>query len=150
MKNDFKEYMKNYILEKLENMEGTTCYICDLSGDLYQDDNINGTITFNRAEAEQFIKEHVDEYKNTIKYWNFHAGAEFSNNIALAYFENSEKAHCLLVFCYVDAILNLWLGKRDDWNEEKEITPDFIQEIKENLDDMIDAGFDDLDSYRNE
>jgi len=145
-----KEYIKEYIKENLENLENTTHYICDLSSALYESDNISGSITCNRAEALDFITEHQDEYRNVIKYWNFHAGAEFSTEVALAFFDNPERAHCLLVFCYVDAILNLWLGKRDDWNEEKEITREFIDEILANLDEMIDEGFADMDSYGNE
>lgn len=145
-----KNYIKDYIIDRLDDLQGRSIYLCDFARYLYESDNINGSITYNRAEALEFIKEHEDEYRNVIKYWAFHSGAEFSNEIALAFFDNPEKAHCFLVFCYVDAILNLWLGKRDDWNEEKEITPEFIQEIKKNLDDMIDAGFNDLDSYGNE
>lgn len=145
-----KEYIKNYIKENLENLENTTHYICDLAGDLYESDNINGSITCNRAEALEFIKEHEEEYRNVIKYWAFHDGAEFSTDVALAFFDNPEKAHCLLVFCYVDAVLNLYLSKRDDWNEQKEITREFIDEILANLDEMIDAGFADMDSYGNE
>lgn len=145
-----KEYIKEYIKENLENLENTTHYICDLSGDLYESDNINGTITFSRAESLEFIKERQDEYRNVIKYWAFHSGAEFSTDVALAFFDNPEKAHCLLVFCYVDAVLNLYLSKRDDWNEQKEITREFIDEILANLDEMIDAGFADMDSYGND
>lgn len=145
-----KNYIKDYIIDRLDDLQGRSIYLCDFASYLYESDNINGSITCNRAESLEFITEHQTEYRNVIKYWNFHSGAEFSTENALAFFDNPEKAHCFLVFCYVDAILNLWLGKRDDWNEEKEITPDFIQQIKENLDDMIDAGFDDLDSYGNE
>lgn len=149
MKN-LKEYIKNYIKENLENLENTSCYICDLSSTLYESDNASGSITCNRAESLDFITEHQTEYRNVIKYWNFHDGADFSNEVALAFFDNPEKAHCLLVFCYVDSVLNIYLSRREDWNEEKEITREFIDEIIDNLDSMIDEGFADLDSYGNE
>lgn len=145
-----KEYIKEYILSNIEDMAGRTVYMCDLSSYLYESDNMTGSITCNRAEAEEFLTEHKAEFVNVLKYWKFHAGDEFSNNIAIDYFENPEKAHCILVFAYVDAVLNLYLGQRDDWNEEKEITPEFIEEIKNNIDSMIDAGFADMDSYGND
>lgn len=146
-----KNYIKNYIIANLDNMEGTTHYICDLAGALYESDSIVGSITYNRAESEEFITEHKAEYANVLAYWKMNAGADFANKLALDYFNNPEKAHCALVFTYVDAVLNHILGQEykgeDIWNDQREINADLIQWIKDNLDAGIDAGFADMDSY---
>ena len=86
-----KDYIKEYILDNLEDMTGRTVYMCDLSSYLYESDNMTGSITCNRADAEEFLTEYKDEFVNVLKYWKFHAGEEFSNNIAIDYFENPEK-----------------------------------------------------------
>lgn len=115
---NLKEYIKNYIEENLENLENTTCYICDLSSTLYESDNASGSITCNRAESLEFITEHQTEYRNVIKYWNFHSGAEFANEVALAFFDNPERAHCLLVFCYVDSMIDEGFADLDSYGNE--------------------------------
>lgn len=146
-----KQYIKDYILEQLDDNQGRTVYACDLASELYNNDNMTGSIDCNRYESEQFLTEHKDEFVNIIKYWKIHGGADFSNQLAIDYFENPEKAHCNLVFTYVDAVVNLIMAKeyqgRDIWDEQIELDDAMIGWIKENLDDAIDAGFDDMDAY---
>ena len=146
-----KNYIKDYILEKLDENKGRTVYACDLASELYNDDNITGSITCGRRESEEFLTEYRDEFVNVIKYWKFNAGEDFSNQIAIDYFENPEKAHCVLVFAYVDAVINTIMQKeyrgRDIWNEQIDLDGAMIAWIKENLDDAINATFDDMDAY---
>lgn len=145
-----KKYIKEYILENLKNLEGTTCYLCDLSGTLYESDNVNGTITFDRYDSRDFLREHESDFAHVISYWKFHSGTDFSNEVAISYFNNPEKAHCLLVFAYVDAVIGDLLRdgyKKTDWNEEQEINAEFIEWVEKNIDKSIDAGFDDMESY---
>lgn len=143
-----KNYIKNYIIDRLNDLQGRKIYLCDFASYLYESDNANGSITCNRNESREFINKHLNEYKNVIEYWKMNAGAEFSNEVASAFFDNSEKAHCFLVFCYVDSVFS-WVFNGESWDNQQEITAEFIAEITEKLDKAIDEAIADLDDYGN-
>lgn len=147
--NEFKQYIKDYITDALNERSGQTVYACDLSNALYEGDNMDGWV----SSFKMNLNDLTDEYRATIEYWKFNAGDEYANKIALAFFDDCQsQAECYLVFCFVDAVINGFLCKneyngRDIWNEQIEINDEFIKWIVDNLDNATDNGFNDLMGY---
>lgn len=53
----FEEYCKNFIVDNLDAYVGTDVYGCDLSSTLTEEINVNGSATFSRQKAMDYIKE---------------------------------------------------------------------------------------------
>lgn len=144
-----KEYIKDYITTKVEEFdEDKQVYLCDLAGDLYEGDNMDGTLTYSRAEAEDWIGEHFWEMAATIKYWKFNGGADMASSIAVDAFLNPEKGMSICVFAYVDAVINRMFSdcEKWDWNDQVRFG-DVKDYLLEHLDEYVEKGCDEMDSY---
>lgn len=53
----FEEYCKDFIVDNLDAYVGTDVYGCDLSSTLTEEINVNGSATFSRQKAMDYIKE---------------------------------------------------------------------------------------------
>ncbi len=56
MKN-YVEYIKDFIKNELPKYEGNEVYGCELANLLTEKINVNGTVTFDRSKAMEYVKE---------------------------------------------------------------------------------------------
>lgn len=147
-----KEYIKNYILNRLDDIKDKNIHIGEFSSYLYESDNLAGSITCNSKESQENLVEYQEYFKHVIAYYKANFGEDSAGQLALDFMARPKTAECFLVFTYVDAILNNFLGNnqykgQDIWNERITIDQDFIDWIKEYLDEAIDTGFEHMEEY---
>lgn len=149
---EFKKYITEYIIDRLDFLEGRSIYGCDLASSIYEADNVNGSITCRTAESRENLEQREDYFRNALGYMETSFGSKEALRMAKAYFDNPETAECLMVFSYVDSVINLFLGRhkymgKDIWNAKVYIDKKFISWIKRNLKEAVDKGFEDMEDY---
>lgn len=117
------------LIDHLNGYEGVTVYGCDLAFTLFENYNINGSVTYSRYKAQEWIKAHFDAIGEFVEEmesnWDYDAGADV--------FNNPEK---FMVSCY------LWIASEiccnletvePFWNDEIDLTAELIEKIKAEL-----------------
>ena len=122
----FIDYCKNYIIETIDDFEGTTHYGCDFAYALTQGPNIDGSLTYSREEAKDYLHEWWNE---CAEYWDYEKD-NFGENLHNP-FDNPEA----YMVCMVVEGVNLILANQKDianhWNEKFNITHKVIERIKD-------------------
>lgn len=124
---DFVTYCKNYIADNIDEHEGEKVYLCDFGFALTEYPNCNGTLTYSREEAKDYIREWWDEADDYFQYEKDNFGT--SRNP----FENPEAYMVCMVIEGVRTLIDraiTALGLDDQWNDEVELTADLIAKIK--------------------
>ena len=96
----FEEYCKNFIVDNLDAYVGTDVYGCDLSSTLTEEINVNGSATFSRQKAIDYIKEWFDEAAEVYNYQVENYGRATQNP-----FENPE---AWMVCMIIEGCVNAW------------------------------------------
>lgn len=122
---DFKTYCKNYILDHIGEFEGQMAYGCDFGYALTQEPNANGTLTFSRYDAKEYLREWFDECG---EYW-WHEEMYFGGHEHNP-FNNPEAYMVCMVIAGVNAILANEPHIEENWNDEFELTAEVIESIK--------------------
>lgn len=117
------------LINHLDGYKGATVYGCDLAFTLFEGYNVDGSVTYSRYKAQEWIKAHFDELGEIVEdmrdNWEYEAGADI--------FDNPEK---FMTSCY------LWVaseicGQLDSvneiWDDETELTADLIDKITKEL-----------------
>jgi hypothetical protein len=129
MKNELYSEVADFLGAKLYQNTGRSVYGCDLAFTLLEGENVDGSITYNRYKATEWIQEHFDELGEVVERmqdeWKYNAGADI--------FDNPEK---FMVSCY------LWIASEicgtletvdEFWNDEKELTEELNEKILDEL-----------------
>lgn len=124
MKN-FSEFCKDYLFEQLSEHEGRDVYACDMAFILCEYANCDGTMTYSRAEAIDYLREWWDDAAEYSEYEQMNFG-ERSNP-----FENPEVYMVRMVICGVGYLLSRCECVDEAWNEQVEITSELIEQIRE-------------------
>lgn len=126
MKN-FNEFCKEYICDKLDEMEGVSVCACDLAYTLAESDNINGSITYNRAAALDYICEWWYDCSDYSDYEESNFGKR-SNPFA-----KPEVFMVRMVIEGISSILSQCEIIDENWDNEIELTSEIIKAIKEQI-----------------
>lgn len=124
----FLDYCKDYLTDNIGEYEGQRHYLCDFGYTLTEGPNCDGSLTYSRAEAEEYLKEWWDDCSDYFEYEKFNFGTT-SNP-----FENPE---AYMVRMVVAGVGMLWsyavneIGMDDNWNDKVEITAELIEKVKE-------------------
>ena len=121
----FVDYCKDYILDNIDNFEGTTHYACDFCMAITEGPNIDGSLTYSRAKAKEYLNEWNDECAD---YWEFEKnnfGQNFHNP-----FDNPEAYMVCMVIEGCNSILSRCPYIEKHWNDQIELTAKVIKQIK--------------------
>ena len=129
---DFIPFCKQQILDEIDNYEGESEYGCDLGYELTQGMNCDGTFTYSRALAIEYIKEWWDDCAEFSDYEDFSFGKR-SNP-----FDNPEAFTVRMVVEGVAGLLAKLPIIEENWNDKLELTPEVIQTIKDQLEELSD------------
>lgn len=127
----FSEFCKDYLFERLDEYEGTTSDGCDLAYHLCEECNINGTLTYNRQTAIEYLCEWWDDAADFSDY-----EAE-SSVVRSNPFENPEVYMVRMVICGISYLLSRCEVVDESWDDELELTPEVIEAIKEQCPDEV-------------
>lgn len=125
---DFITYCKQYIYDHIEDYRGQSLYACDLGFTLTERPNCDGTLTYNRKEAEEYLKEWWYDAADYYDYERANFGSGGHNP-----FENPEAYMVCMVIEGVNVLISYALSEIDgvDWNGMVELTDDLIKRIVE-------------------
>ena len=126
---EFNKFCKEYICDHLDEMEGVTVYGCDLAYTLCENDNINGTMTYNRKAAVDYICEWWYDCAEFSEYEKQNLGERSDP------FENPEAFMVRMVIEGISYLLSQCSVIDENWNDQIELTADIISEIKEEISD---------------
>lgn len=119
----YAEYCKDFIKDNIENIIGTDQYGCDLGSELTMGINVDGTATYSRTEAKEYIREWWDDCANFSEWEQFNFGTR-SNP-----FENSEVFHCKMVIEGVNRLLGNCSVVESNWDDNHTWTAEDVQYI---------------------
>lgn len=129
--------MKNYtidlLLRKLENYKDNTVYACDLAYTLLDEYNIDGSITYNTYEAQEWLKEHYDEMYSFLENYKYNFGIEEVGRLAMDIFNNPEKAMTIIVIETASELMPHLKFIEDNWYNEITLNKQNIEIIKKQL-----------------
>ena len=127
----FADYVKDFIKNTLPEYEGCTVCACDLGWNITESINADGTATYNRHEAMEYLKEWWWDVADAYEYQKFNYGEVLHNP-----FENPE---AFMVCMIIDAV-NTALARcdviNDAWNDEVELTEEVISTILDSVDNI--------------
>ena len=127
------ETIKGKIIYELNERIGKTVYLCDLGMELSESENANGSWYCSRYRAVEDIKSNFDTCKSFVDWYNSNVGG------LLNPFDDVEKFHCIMMIFAVENAYSSALNNTeysDLWNEEVEITEEFVKEIETALNDI--------------
>lgn len=130
------ENIKEFIVEQLEGREGNEYYLCDIGMTLSESENADGSWYCSAYQAKREIIDNWDFCGSFYEYYKDNFG---DTNGLQNPFENEEGFHCAMMIFAVNNAFNYAVDNSQNycdyekWNEEIEITEEFILEIKEAL-----------------
>ena len=127
----FSEFCKGYLFDRLDEYEGTTVYGCDLAYKLCEGCNVDGSITYCRQTAAEYLCEWWYDASDYSDYEQMNFG-ERSNPFA-----NPEAYMVRMVICGIGYLLSQCAVIDELWNDELELTPEVIEAIKEQCPDEV-------------
>lgn len=130
------EEIKEFIVNKLGDYEGSEYYLCDLGMTLSDGENADGSWYCSTYQAKQEVIENWDLCGEFYNYYKDNFGdTEGLENP----FDDVEKFHCQMMifavsnsFCWAVSQIENY-SSHDIWNDKIEITEDFIVEIEKAL-----------------
>lgn len=127
----FEQYCKDFINDNLDGYVGTDVYGCDLSHTLTEEINVNGTATFSRQKAMDYIKEWFDEAAEIYNYQMENYGSVSQNP-----FENPEAWMVCMIIEGCASLLSQCKCVDAIWNDEVEFTEELAEQIKDEIKDL--------------
>lgn len=125
---EFIPFCKQQILDNIDNEEGYSRYGCDLAGYLTEAMNADGSFTYSREEAKEYIKEWWDDAANYSDYEEMNWGKRETNP-----FDEPELFTVRMVIEGVAGIMGQLPIIEENWNDKIELTTETIKTIKEQV-----------------
>ena len=125
----FITYCKQYIYDHIDEYRGQMVYPCDLGFTLTEGPNCDGTLTYSREEAKNYLREWWDEADDYFDYAKSNCGMVQNP------FDNPEAYMVCMVIEGVAALISQAFDRIEgvDWNEMVELTGDLIEQITEKV-----------------
>ena len=125
--NKLELYVKDLLLDELENHYDITQYGCDIAYQLLESYNIDGTITYSTYKAKEWLKEYFDNLDEVVEEYHFQTG-ELLNP-----FENVERFMVIIVMEIAQGLLSRTNFINDNWNDEITLDKNTIKTITSEL-----------------
>lgn len=129
---EFFDFCKDFILDKIEDYEGSDVYGADLGIDLTEGINADGTFTYSTEKAKKYLQDWWADAAEYSEYEEMNFGQR-SNP-----FENVEAFIVRMVIEGVRTILSRCQFIDNKWNDKFELTEEVITTIKEQVEEQTD------------
>lgn len=128
---EFFDYCKAHLLEKLSDYRGQTLYACDLGYTLCEGENADGTLTYSTYEACKYLQAWWFECG---EYWEYER-SNFGENSRNP-FDAPEAYMVCMVIQGVSDILSQCKSIDDAWNERIVLDDCFLSTLIEEIEDV--------------
>ena len=132
----FFEYCKNHILNNIEGFEGNYVYGADFCYDVTMAMNTDGTATYSRDSAKEYLKEWWNEAADYYEYHKSNFGEAPINP-----FEDPEGYMVCMVICGCSSILSQCKTIDDRWNNQFTLDKEIIAQIKNEVEEIDKINF---------
>ena len=122
------------IIDKLNDYEESEVYSCDLAYTLFEDENIDGTFTYNTYEAKEWIKSNWEEIGEVWEELNFQFDSEFMNKNNP--FENPESFMVIIILESASYLLSCCEFIDKHWNDKITLSKKNIKTITNQLKEL--------------
>ncbi len=122
----FDEVIRDYISDKLDELEGNTYYTSDLASEITMEDNTNGTMFVYTHDARDFINDHPDQAAQAYEYYK-EIGMDINP------FQDPDTYSFYMGYYGVDQMLNRSEYIIKHWDEQIILTPNVIDQIRQDL-----------------
>lgn len=127
---NYKEYCRDYILNRLEDFKGQSFYDCyELAREITYCDNVSGSFTYSTFLAKQYIKEWFNDLGEVLEDYE----AQFGEPLNINPFNNAEHFHAVMVILGVEKMLS---ELKTIPQEQFKLTEAFIKDIIKELNDL--------------
>ena len=144
---DLVEFCKEYIFDWLDDNEGTTHYGCDLGYTITDDDNRAGRVFVYDRDAKEawdlWYPNYIDDYLDYLKEYDFdphdylEQEFEYDDDNEPVDYEWVPKDYnietCRMVIWIVNDIVSRCKVVNKNWNDEFELTPKVIKDMKNEI-----------------
>lgn len=132
MKNELKDWLIDIIKERLDDRIGYTSNTAQLAYDLFEGEDVDGSFTYNRPEAKEWISKYFESIGEIVK------KADTNGLEAPNCFLEPEKFQVFIIIELAYYMLGTSNFIIENWDKEIEITKEIankiIEEIKQNCD----------------
>ncbi len=133
--NPIKEFVKEEIIEKLEDLKGyeESHYMCDLGYTLFESENVSGAYFSDSNTAKKWVNknfEYIGEVAEEIK---FQFDSDYANKILLDVFDNPDRFVVVIVLEVASYLISKCDTADKYWNEEITLTDEIINRLIEEL-----------------
>lgn len=128
----FLTYCREYIKNHIEEFVGQVVYAADLGLELTDAPNIDGSLTYSRYDAMEYLKEWWWEASDYFDYEKLEFGAENIHNP----FENPEAYMVCMVIEGVNSLINQCSVIEENWNEQIELTQEISEQICKEIEEL--------------
>ena len=132
MLNNIEVNVRELLKEKLADYEGHNIYGADLSWELLETENCDGTITYDRQQAIAWIGENFNLLGEIVEEIEFNWGKESIPNV----FTEPEKFMAVVYLEVAGGLLYECRYINDNWNNEIELTREVVSTITKQLDNL--------------
>lgn len=127
------DYCKQHLLERLDAYIRTSHYACDLGYYLCEEENANGSLTFSRKRAMEYLKAWWFDCGDFWEYEKDNFGEHPHNP-----FDNPEAFMVCMVIHGVDNILSQCRPINEAWNDTITLSDKFVAELKKEIEEVTD------------
>lgn len=131
-----KNYVIDLLLDNLDSYEDTKTYGSELHYKLLEGYDVDGSITYNTYEAEEWMKNYWEEIGDVLEEITFEMGSDYTSKIALDMFRSPERAMVAIVFEAASDIISDLEFCKEYWNDEVILTDKNIKIIKKELEEL--------------
>lgn len=129
VENEFVEYIREHITDRLTELDGLCSYGCDMAFELTLQENNNG-LTHSDAEAIEFIGKYPKAGLATIDYLNWHFGSDEITHAMKTW----QTFTFFMLYFGVNSMFNSLPYVEEHWDDEieldKETTRILIEQVK--------------------
>lgn len=126
----YETFVKDFIADRLNDFEGNTYDAPDLSFELTLEENNSGRVFNTTEEAECFICDNFAGARDTYNYFADQFGEHYNP------FEKPDVFTFYMLYFGVDVLINQCDYIQEHWDEEVELTPEVIETITGQIEDM--------------
>lgn len=137
MENNVTNYVIDCIIDRIDDWEDITVYPCDFGWQLFEQENSNGSATYNTEDAKEWIKQYFDTIGGVAENIIFGIGADFLANP----FVEPEKFMVQIMLEVSSMLVGQCEIMDQNWNDELELTEEVIETFKSQLEALRDKTF---------
>ena len=123
--------IKSDIIDRLNERIGNDYYLCDLGMELTEGENSNGSWFCNTYKAKEHLKENIETVDEFAEWYQNNFGED---GTLAKFLTEPELFHCIFMIFCVENVFNQAVS--DMSNEKIEITEEFIETVKQNLNNV--------------